>query len=92
MANEVTEMLDELNAGSISVEEVAARFRARRWPQRPSRPPANHLEMAAAELQDPELHLPSSFDDVVAAYDTKKITREQFRILSKAVADAQAEC
>ncbi len=89
MASEVSKLLDALHAGSVSIDEVADRFRRRRWPARPSGPPVDHMEMAAASLEDPEPSVPGSFDDVVAAYDAKKITREQFQVLSKAAAEAQ---
>jgi len=45
--------------------------------------------MAAAELRDPDPYIPGSFDDVAAAYHQKKISREQFRVLSEAAADAE---
>ena len=89
MVNEVTELLDALHDGTMTLDEVVQRFRERRWPRRHRREPASYLEMAAAELQDPDPYLPGSFDDVVVAYDQKKINREQFRVLSEAVADAE---
>lgn len=89
MANEVTELLDALSAGTITVDEVARQFRARTWPRRRRTDPASYSDMAAAQLQDPDPYIPGSFDDVAAAYHQKKITREQFRALSQAVADAQ---
>ncbi len=45
--------------------------------------------MAAAEMDDPEPYVPGSFDDVMLAYDQKKITRDQLRVLSEAIAEAQ---
>jgi hypothetical protein len=45
--------------------------------------------MAAAEMDDPEPYQPGSFDDAMLAYDQKKITRDQLRVLSEAVAEAQ---
>lgn len=89
MANEVTELLDALSAGTMTVDEVARRFRVRTWPRRRKTDPASYSDMAAAQLQDPDPYIPGSFDDVAAAYHQKKITREQFRALSQAVADAQ---
>ena len=89
MTNEVIELLDALQSGSMSLDEVAQRFKDRRWPRRRYNPPATYLEMAAAEIQDPEPYLPGSFDDVIAAYDQQKISREQLRVLSEAVAEAQ---
>lgn len=89
MSNEVTELLDALHEGTITVDEVARRFRARTWPRR-RRPPADsYLDTLAAELQDPGTYIPGSYDDVIAAYDQRKIDREQLRILSEAIADAQ---
>jgi hypothetical protein len=87
-AREVRDLLDALHEGTVSLEDVALRFRQRSWPwRRPSRP-ATYLEMAAAELLDPDPYLPGSFDDVVAAYDAGTITRDQFRVLAQAVATA----
>jgi hypothetical protein len=89
MTNEVTELLSALQDGSMTLDEVADRFRVRKWPRH--RPPAdqNYLDRAAAELKDPDLYVPGSFDDVVAAYDQQKISREQFRVLGRAAAEAQ---
>ena len=89
MTNEVIELLDALHSGSVSLDEVAQRFRDRRWPRRRSSRPATYLELAAADIRDPEPYLPGSFDDVIAAYDQHKISREQLRVLSEAVAEAQ---
>jgi len=90
MTNEVTELLDALHDGSVSLEEVAQRFRERRWPRRRPQEHGSYPEMAAAELSDPEPYIPNSYDDVAAAYHAKKISQDQFRVLSKAVADAQS--
>jgi hypothetical protein len=43
----------------------------------------------AAELDDPEIYVPGSFDDVIAAYGQRKITIDQLQVLSEAVAEAQ---
>ncbi len=91
MTNEVSDLLNALCEGTMNVEDVATRFRRRRWPRRKSHPPANYLELAAAEMQDPEPYLPGSFDEVIEAYETDRLTREQFRILSEAVAEAQRD-
>ncbi len=89
MTNEVTELLDALQDGTMTLDEVAQRFRERRWPRRERYEPASYLEMAAAELRDPDPYIPGSFDDVAAAYHQKKISRGQFRALSQAVADSE---
>lgn len=89
MTNEVEELLDALHEGTITLDEVAQRFRLRKWPRHPKTYPESYFEMAAAELQDPDPYIPGSFDDVAAAFHQKKITRDQFRVLSEAVAYAQ---
>lgn len=89
MVNEVVELINALHDGTVTLDEVARRFRERKWPRRQKNETASYLDMAAAELQDPDPYIPGSFDDVAAAYHSKKITRDQFRVLSEAVADAQ---
>ena len=89
MTNEVSELLEALSDGTLTLDEVAQRFRSRTWPRRSTQDPASYLEMAAAELRDPDPYIPGSFDDVAAAYHQKKISREQFRVLSEAAADAE---
>jgi hypothetical protein len=89
MSNAVTDLLNALHEGRLSVDEVAQRFRQRKWPRRRRPLPKNYMEAMAVEFDDPEVYVPESFDDVVAAFDQKKITLDQLRILSEAVADAQ---
>ena len=89
MANEVMELLNALREGTVTVDEVAQQFRTRKWPRRRRTPPTTYAELATAELEDPDPYIPGSYDDVAAAFHQKKITREQFRILSDAVAEAQ---
>jgi hypothetical protein len=83
---EVTGLLTAFRAGQIDLEELAKRFRARTWPiaRRPA--PTSYAEMA--EQQDPEADVAGSFDEVTAAYDRGELTREQYRTLAHAVADA----
>ena len=86
MTNEVTDLIKALQEGSMSLDEVASRFRARSWPRRQRSTPASYLEMAAAAQQDPEPYLPGSFDDVAAAHQQHTITDAQYEVLSEAVA------
>jgi hypothetical protein len=85
---EVKDLIKALRDGRMSLEEVAQRFRARNWPT--TRPPRaeSYLEMAARAMEDPEPNVPGSYDDVVAAYDRKEISKEEFDVLSTAVAEA----
>jgi hypothetical protein len=89
MTNEVTELLTALQDGTMTLDEVARRFRQRPWPRRDRREPASYLEMAAAELKDSDPPVPGSFDDVADAYHQNKISLDQYRVLSQAAAEAQ---
>jgi hypothetical protein len=44
--------------------------------------------MAARAQEDPRPDVPGSFDEVVAAYYRRELTREQYRVLADAVADS----
>jgi hypothetical protein len=86
ITTEVTELIASLRDGSLSLEEVAQRFRERSWPRTRRPEPTSYLELAAAAMEDPEPDVPGSFDDVVAAYDRGELTRAQYRTLAEAVA------
>lgn len=88
MSNEVRDLLNALREGSMSLDEVAQRFRERNWPPTGPPPPASYLEMAAAASQDPEPPIPGTFDDIETAYARGELTREQYRVLADAVARA----
>jgi hypothetical protein len=84
--SEVKQLLAAFQMREIELDELADRFRGRSWPiaRRPA--PTNYAEMA--EQQDPEPDVPGSFDEVTAAYDRGELTREQYRTLAHAVAEA----
>ncbi|MGO8961795.1 MAG: hypothetical protein ACLQFR_31145 [Streptosporangiaceae bacterium] len=86
--SEVTDLIGALRSGAMSLDEVAARFRLRSWPRTRSPAPASYAELAAAALIDPGGSVPGSIDDLTAAYDRGEVTREQYRALAHAVADA----
>jgi len=88
MTSEVTDLIESLRDGSMSLEEVATRFRERLWPRRRKTTPATYLEMAAAAQEDPEPYLAGSFDDVVAAYDLGKLSDAEYEVLSEAAAES----
>jgi len=89
MTSDVTDLITALREGSMSLDEVASRFRARSWPRRMKTAPATYLELAAAAQQDPDPYVPGSFDDVLAAYDRGELSREQYRVLAEAVAESK---
>jgi hypothetical protein len=89
MTNEVVELLNALHDGTVTLDAVAKRFRERNWPRRELQEPSSYAEMAAAELRDPAPYVAGSYDDVAAAYHAKRISQDQFRVLSEAVAESQ---
>lgn len=89
MQNEVTELLDALYDGTITVDDVATRFRERAWPRKQVAEPGSYLEMAAAELQDPEPYVPGSYDDVAAAYHRGRLSDADYTLLIEAIADSK---
>ena len=89
MSNEVADLIQALHSGSMSLEEVAQRFRERSWPRRRAQEPQTYLELATAAQQDPEPYVPGSFDDVVAAYDRGQISDDEYEVLSEAVAESK---
>jgi len=89
MQNEVTELLDALHEGSMSVDEVARQFRQRTWPRRPASEPNSYVEMAAAEMRDPDPYVPGSYDDVAAAYHSGRLSDADYAVLIEAIADSK---
>lgn len=89
MTSEVNELITSLREGTMTLEEVAQRFRERQWPRRRRPAPTSYLEMAARTMEDPEPYLAGSFDDVTDAYDRGDITLAQYGVLSEAVAQAK---
>lgn len=89
MSNEVALLLEALHDGSMTLDEVAERFRQRSWPHRVRPRPSSYLEMAAAEQEDPDLYIPGSYDDVVAAYDRGRLTDTEYETLVNAIAEAR---
>jgi hypothetical protein len=87
-STEVAELLDSFRAGSISLQQLALRFRERAWPEPEPADPRTYLELAAAAQEDPEPDVPGSFDEVIAAFDRGELTWQQYRTLAHAVADA----
>jgi hypothetical protein len=88
MTNEVTELLDALHDGTISLDDVARRFRDRSWPRRDTAWPTNYRELAARAQEDPEPYVPGSFDDVAAAFHRGDLSSEQYQALSQAMAES----
>jgi hypothetical protein len=89
MSSDVSDMIKALRDGTMTLDQVAQQFRERKWPRRRWKPPASYLEMAARAQEDPEPSVPGSFDDVVDAYDRGDLSRDEYRVLSEAVAESK---
>lgn len=89
MTSEVSDLIKALRDGTMTLEEVARRFRDRQWPRRRRSPPASYLEMAASAQEDPEPYMPGSFDDVSAAFHRGDLSSVEYRVLSEAVAESK---
>jgi hypothetical protein len=88
VSSEVTELMDALKQGSISISEVAQRFRERTWPTTRGPKPETHLERAVAAEADPNPLVPGSFDEVAAAYHRGDISIDDYRTLAEAAAES----
>lgn len=88
MTNEVNDLLKALREGDMTLDEVARNFRQRKWP-RPQARPATYAELAKAELEDPEPHVPGSFDDVTLAYHNGELSDRQYEVLAAAMAQSK---
>ena len=89
MTSEVSDMLKALGDGTMTLEQVAQRFRDREWPRRRRKPPASYLEMAARAQEDPEPYDPESFDDVTAAYHRGELSDTEYDTLAEAMAESK---
>lgn len=91
MSTEVTELIDALKRGSISLSEVAQRFRERSWPSTRGPKPETYLDRAAAAAADPDPLVPGSFDEVAAAYHRGDISIDDYRTLAEAAAESMRD-
>lgn len=84
LAEEVATLLSALRADTMSLDEVADRLRRRSWPR--SSWGESKIAFDREDWDVPE-DAPGSVDDVVAAYDRRELTREQYRVLMDTAAD-----
>ena len=89
MTSEVSDLIKALRDGTMTLDEVAQRFRERQWLRRKRPPPASYLEMAARAQEDPEPYDPNSFDDVTAAYHRGELSDSQYDTLAEAMAESK---
>jgi hypothetical protein len=90
-STEVTDLLAALRDGTMTLEEVAERFRRRSWPPRDNPRPANYVELAARAQEDPDGGGPGSFDEVTAALYRGEISDEAYQVLAQAMAESKRD-
>jgi hypothetical protein len=87
--SELSDLIDSYRGGEITLDELAQRFRARRWPSaRPT--PRTAREGWQRELDDPEPIPEGSFDEVVSAYHVGLLSGDEYEVLSQAAAESAA--
>ena len=89
MTSEVSDLINALRDGTLTLDQVAQRFRQRHWPRHRRPPPASYLEMAARAQEDPEPYVPGSFDDVTDAYDRGELSGDEYDVLAEAMAESK---
>lgn len=87
--SDVTDLIVQYKAGQLSLDELAQRFRARRWPRDQRPEPSTYTEMAARAQEDPEPYVSGSWDDVAAAFFRHDLSADEYRVLSDAVAESK---
>jgi hypothetical protein len=87
--SEIIDLIGSYRAGELTLEELAERFRSRRWPRRsPPLRSSDYLEMAARAQEDPGSDVPDSFDDVEAAFFRHELSAGEYEFLRRAAAEA----
>ena len=79
--SDVTDALDALASGAMTLEQAAALFARRTWPQ-----PPKLTGTLADEAFPPDP--PGSFAEVSAAFSAGQITAAQYQVLAEAAARA----
>jgi hypothetical protein len=85
---DVAELIAALRAGTMSLDEVARRFRQRSWPDQPKTEPKSDLEFATRALEDPDPYVEGSFDDVAAAFHRGDLTLAEYEALARAASES----
>jgi hypothetical protein len=88
MSNEIVDLIEALRDGSLSLDQVANRFRERSWPRRGIGKSTSYLDLATRAQQDPEPYIEGSFDDVAAAYHRGDISDNEYEALAQAMAES----
>lgn len=85
----VSEWLDALIAGHVTVSEVAANFRTRKWVERVPEERSFGELLAWTEAAQDDFPLPESFEEVDSLYNHGQLSNEDFWVLWEAAVQAR---
>jgi hypothetical protein len=85
-SSEINELIAAFRSGRMGLDELADLFRQRKWIRARRPEPASIAD--DLEQIDPALPVLGSIDEVTAAFDRGELTRQQYRTLARAVAEA----
>jgi hypothetical protein len=86
--SDVTDLLDQMIAGDVDVDDVAKQFRDRDWPTRPAPQSEDFEDAAAKEMSDAEPQPEGSFAEVVAYFNRGKLDLSTYGTLATAAAES----
>jgi hypothetical protein len=86
--SDVTDLLDRLVAGTVSLDEVAEVFRSRNWPDTPVPRSRTLADVETRALDDPEEPPEGAFIEVASYHQRHLIDLETYSVLAHAAAEA----
>lgn len=89
--SDVTDTLDQLIAGEVTLDEVADQFRARSWPRRERVETSDATGLFRLDAQDPEEDPEGAFSEVAGYYAMHRIDDQQYAALAEAAAEAMKD-
>lgn len=86
----VSEMLDRVEAGTMTTEQATQWVREHRWPPaRTHQAPRNAAEHAKLMARDPEPFRPGAITEVYVAYMSHRIDLDTYAALTEAYTEVQ---
>lgn len=89
--SDVTDTLDQLVAGQITLDEVAEGFRTRAWPRRVRVETRDATDLFRLDSADPEDDPEGAFSEVAGYYARHLIDDQQYTVLAEAAAEAMKD-
>lgn len=86
--SDVTDLLDQLVAGTVDLDAVADGFRTRPWPRRTRVETSDATDLYQLDGTDPVGDPEGAFSEVAGYLAMHRIDLEQYRVLAEAAATA----